>query len=107
MPKKSTREQSDDCGKLPFNIVWKNDFENMVSKSFDYPKGLNGTMEIVFNLETNDDVDKEYKRLIDLNVESVLRPTTLPWGQRTCIFADPEGNIIEIGCLEECKLNEK
>jgi len=29
--------------------------------------------------------------------ESVMPPTTEPWGQRTCYIADPEGNLVEIG----------
>jgi uncharacterized glyoxalase superfamily protein PhnB len=75
----------------------RNDFENMVSKKFNYPKSLNGTMEIAFNLKNYDEVDKEYNRLVDSGVESVFPPTTMPWGQRTCYVADPEGNLLEIG----------
>ena len=75
----------------------RNDFEKMVSKEFNYPKGLNGTMEIAFNLKKYEDVDMEYKRLMDLGVESVFPPTTMPWGQRTCYIADPEGNLLEMG----------
>jgi uncharacterized glyoxalase superfamily protein PhnB len=54
-------------------------------------------MEIAFNLQTYGDVDKEYKRLMDLGVQSVFPPTTMPWGQRTSYVADPEGNLLEIG----------
>jgi catechol 2,3-dioxygenase-like lactoylglutathione lyase family enzyme len=75
----------------------RNDFESMVSKSFNYPKGLNGTMEIAFNLKTFDEVDSAYKRLAALGVENVFPPTTMPWGERTCYFADPEGNLLEFG----------
>jgi catechol 2,3-dioxygenase-like lactoylglutathione lyase family enzyme len=82
------------CGLIMYG---RSDFEKMVSRKFDYPKGYNGTMEIAFNLEKYDDVDKEYKRLMDLNVKSIFPPTTMPWGQRTCYVADPEGNLLEIG----------
>jgi len=74
----------------------RNDFEKMVSKTFDYPKGLNGTMEIAIPLAKYDDVDKEYKRLMELGVKSVFQPTTMPWGQRTCFVSDSEGNLLEI-----------
>ena len=33
--------------------------------------------------------------------ESVMEPTTEPWGQRTCYIADPEGNLIEIGSFNK------
>ena len=31
----------------------------------------------------------------------VMKPTTEPWGQRTCYIADPEGNLIEISSFKE------
>ena len=63
-----------------------------------------GTMKICSNLNTYDEVDKEYERLIDLGVKSVNPPTTRRWincsgeqsEQRECIISDPEGNQIEI-----------
>jgi uncharacterized glyoxalase superfamily protein PhnB len=75
----------------------RDDFEKMTSQKYDYPKGNNGTMEIAFNLEKYDNVDKEYKRLSNLGVKCVFPPTTMPWGQRTSYVADPEGNLLEIG----------
>ena len=30
----------------------------------------------------------------------VMEPATMPWGQRTCYVADPEGNLIEIGSFQ-------
>jgi catechol 2,3-dioxygenase-like lactoylglutathione lyase family enzyme len=90
-----------DAGKCLLIMYGRNDFEKIVSKTFNYPKGLNGTLEIAFNLSNYDDVDKEYKRLMDLNVVSVFPPTTMEWGQRTCFVADPEGNLLEIGSFEE------
>ncbi|WP_010253886.1 VOC family protein [Treponema primitia] len=86
-----------EAGKCRLIMFGRNDFENMVSKQFNYPKGLNGTAEIAFTLKTFDEVDTEYKRLINLGVENVFPPTTMPWGQRTCYVADPEGNLLEIG----------
>ena len=72
-------------------------FEGMASQSFQYPDGLNGTMELAFDVPTFADVDKEYRNALDNGAQSVLPPTTEPWGQRTCYVADPDGNLIEIG----------
>ena len=72
-------------------------FEQMVSQSFQYPDGLNGTMELAFDVPTFADVDKEYRNAMDNGAQSVFPPTTEPWGQRTCYIADPDGNLIEIG----------
>lgn len=72
------------------------DFEQMISHRLSYPKGLNGTMELSFDVPTFADVDREYERAIGLGAKPVLAPVTEPWGQRTCYVADPEGNLIEI-----------
>ena len=76
-------------------------FEQMVSQSFQYPDGLNGTMELAFDVSTFADVDKDYRNALDNGAQSVLPPTTEPWGQRTCYIADPDGNLIEIGSFTE------
>ena len=86
-----------ESGSCRLIMYGRNNFQKMVSKEFNYPKGLNGTMEIAFNLKKYSDVDDEYKRLMDLGVESVFPPTTMAWGQRTCYVSDPEGNLLEIG----------
>jgi catechol 2,3-dioxygenase-like lactoylglutathione lyase family enzyme len=41
-----------------------------------------------------DDVDKEYERLDKVVVDFVQRPTTQPWGNRSLMFRDPDGNLI-------------
>lgn len=79
----------------------RSDFEQMVSRKFDYPKGLNGTMELSFDVPTFADVDKEHLHAIAHGATSVLPPTTEPWGQRTCYVADPDGNLIEISSFVE------
>lgn len=77
------------------------DFEQMISQRLTYPKGLNGTMELSFDVPTFADVDREYERAIRLGAKLVFAPTTEPWGQRTCYIADPEGNLIEISSFTE------
>ena len=41
-----------------------------------------------------DDVDKEYEKLEKLISDFVQRPTTQPWGNRSLLFRDPDGNLI-------------
>lgn len=79
----------------------RSDFEQMVSKNFDYPKGINGTVELSFDVPTFANVDKEYEHAIAHGATSLLQPTTEPWGQRTCYVADPDGNLIEISSFVE------
>jgi catechol 2,3-dioxygenase-like lactoylglutathione lyase family enzyme len=41
-----------------------------------------------------EDVDVERARLADLVVDWVLEPTTQPWGARSMLFRDPDGNLV-------------
>jgi len=43
-----------------------------------------------------DDVDAEYGRIAALGVDWVMSPTTQPWGARSMIFRDPEGNLVNV-----------
>jgi predicted enzyme related to lactoylglutathione lyase len=43
-----------------------------------------------------DDVDAEYGRITALGVEWVMPPTTQPWGNRSMIFRDPAGNLVNV-----------
>lgn len=42
------------------------------------------------------DVDAEYERLRDRLDEVVTEPTTMPWGNRSLLFRDPDGNLVNL-----------
>lgn len=50
----------------------------------------NRTAILEFRVE---DVDREYERLAD-QAEIVQKPTTMPWGNRSLLFRDPDGNLV-------------
>ena len=80
-----------------FMLYERKNFEKMTSRKYEYLKGFNGHFEIALYVDTFDEVDLEYAKIIEKGARSILEPTTEPWGQRTCYIADPEGNLIEIG----------
>lgn len=42
-----------------------------------------------------DDVEKDYKRLESyLEPYLVQKPTTMPWGNKSLLFRDPDGNLV-------------
>ncbi len=73
----------------------------MTSRKYEYLKGFNGHFEIALYVDTFEEVDIEYDKAIAKGAASILKPTTEPWGQRTCYIADPEGNLIEIGSFNK------
>lgn len=80
-----------------FMLYERKNFEKMTNKSYQYTQGINGHFEIALYVDTFEQVDKEYHRIVGKGATPVMQPTTEPWGQRTCYIADPEGNLIEIG----------
>jgi uncharacterized glyoxalase superfamily protein PhnB len=48
---------------------------------------------VILDFEVSD-VDATRRRLADLVESFVLEPTTQPWGNRSMLFRDPDGNLI-------------
>lgn len=83
------------------------DFAEVVSESFNLAIGSTRTLaffgEGVAEPATNrsviieflvENVDDNYKIIKDLTTEIVQEPTTMPWGNRSLLFRDPDGNLI-------------
>ncbi len=43
-----------------------------------------------------DDVEAEYVRLKSYVDDWVQEPTTMPWGNRSMLFRDPDGNLVNL-----------
>ncbi|MFJ9560611.1 VOC family protein [Streptomyces fuscichromogenes] len=41
-----------------------------------------------------DDVDRVYRDLAGFVTDFVNEPTTMPWGNRSLLFRDPDGNLV-------------
>ena len=41
-----------------------------------------------------DDVDRAHQNLAGLVPDFVQEPTTMPWGNRSLLFRDPDGNLV-------------
>ena len=68
----------------------------------DCPAGAAGRRPDQFIMDfLVDDVDAEYPRIAALGVDWVMPPTTQPWGNRSMIFRDPAGNLVNVFCRLE------
>ena len=48
---------------------------------------------VILDFQVND-VDQERARLAELVDQFILEPTDQPWGSRSMLFRDPDGNLI-------------
>lgn len=53
--------------------------------------GNNSNVIIEFRVAN---VDEQYEKIKDLLNEIVQEPTTMPWGNRSLMFRDPDGNLV-------------
>jgi predicted enzyme related to lactoylglutathione lyase len=83
------------------------DFAELISKSFTLAIGSTRTLaffgEGVAQAAANksviieflvENVDDDYEKIKNLTNEIVQKPTTMPWGNRSLLFRDPDGNLI-------------
>lgn len=41
-------------------------------------------------------IDEEYERIKSIASYIIQEPTTMPWGNRSLLFSDPDGNMINL-----------
>jgi catechol 2,3-dioxygenase-like lactoylglutathione lyase family enzyme len=74
---------------ITFSLFNEQEMERMAPNSMA-GAGRGGTV-IEFQVQ---DVDREYERLAQMNVQIAKPPTTQPWGLRSVWFRDPDGNLV-------------
>lgn len=42
------------------------------------------------------DVDRAFAELRPTSADVVLEPTTMPWGNRSALVRDPDGNVVNL-----------
>jgi len=80
-----------------FMLYERKKFEKMSGHAYEYLKGFNGHYEIALKVDSFAEVDQIFAEVTARGAKLVMAPETMPWGQRTCYVADPEGNLLEIG----------
>jgi catechol 2,3-dioxygenase-like lactoylglutathione lyase family enzyme len=76
-----------------FSLWSVDEFEHITGAAADSALA-SGSVMLEFEVE---DVDREYERLrnlAQLEITFVIQPTTLPWGNRSIYFRDPDGNLV-------------
>lgn len=68
-----------------FLLYGRKDFENMTNRNYEYSKNVNGHFEIALYVDTFEEVDIEYNKVIAKGATPILKPTTEPWGKERAI----------------------
>ena len=82
---------------IRFSMYERAQLPDLLGQTPTYPSGLNGTFELAIDLPTSAEADQEFERIVKGGGQPVYAPRDEPWGMRSAMIADPEGNIIEIG----------
>ena len=54
-----------------FLLYGRKDFEKMIGRKYEYLKGINGHFELALYVDTFEEVDKEYERVIGMGAQSI------------------------------------
>jgi catechol 2,3-dioxygenase-like lactoylglutathione lyase family enzyme len=76
--------------------LWSVDAYAAVAGTVAIPNLVGGPILLEFEV---DDVDAEFTRLQQLaefNIEFIIPPTTMTWGNRSTYFRDPDGNLLNL-----------
>ena len=82
---------------IRFAMYERAQLPGLLGQAPSYPEGLNGTFELAIDLPTSAEADREFARIVQAGGRPVYTPRDEPWGMRSAMVADPEGNLIEIG----------
>ncbi len=80
-----------------FSMYQRSELPGLLGTEPSFPSGLNGSFELALDLPHFGDVDIEFDQLVARGARPVYRPRDEPWGMRSSMIADPEGNLIEVG----------
>ncbi|MCU0503394.1 MAG: VOC family protein [Anaerolineae bacterium] len=80
-----------------FSMYARQELPGLLGRAPGFASGLNGTFELALDLPRAQDVDEEFARVVAAGGQPVYAPRDEPWGMRSSMIADPEGNLIEIG----------
>ncbi len=72
--------------------ICSQEFAKLFNRSAIQP---NANRSLIIEFET-DDVDQERLRLANVIHNFVMEPTDQPWGMRSMLFRDPDGNLINV-----------
>jgi catechol 2,3-dioxygenase-like lactoylglutathione lyase family enzyme len=82
---------------IRFSMYERAQLPDLLGSAPTYPSGVNGTFELAIDLPLSEDVDVEFARIVAAGATPVYQPRGEPWGMRSSMVTDPEGNLIEIG----------
>jgi catechol 2,3-dioxygenase-like lactoylglutathione lyase family enzyme len=82
---------------IRFSMFERAQLPSLLGQEPSFPGGLNGTFELAIDYPTSAEADAAYERVVAGGGKPVYAPRDEPWGMRSSMVADPEGNLIEIG----------
>ena len=84
-----------------FAICARSVMEKMTDHTSYKEERKGQTFELAFPCDSSEQVDSTYDEIIAKGAIPIKSPHDTPWGRRTAIFADPDGNIHELYGPEE------
>lgn len=82
---------------IRFSMYERKELPGLLGQPVEFPRGINGTFELALDFPRSADVDVAYLRALSQGARAVYTPRDEPWGMRSSMILDPDGNLIELG----------
>ncbi len=82
---------------IRFSMYERRLLPELLGQTPSFTSGINGTFELALDLPHFEDVDPAFEGIVTAGATPVYAPRNEPWGMRSSMVTDPEGNLIEIG----------
>jgi lactoylglutathione lyase len=80
-----------------FSLCSRRVMEDITGGHESFQEAKNGqAFELAFPCISAAEVEQSYRDIVAKGATPIKAPATMPWGQTTAFFADPDGNIHEI-----------
>lgn len=81
---------------IRFAMFERDKLPDLLGKTPEFAKKLNGTFELALNVGKPENVDIRFNEIIEKGGKEIYGPRNEPWKMRSAMITDPEGNLIEI-----------
>ena len=76
--------------------LWSIDAYVEIAGNAAIPNVVGGPVMLEFNIVDADAAFGRLKALDEFNIEFIIPPTTMAWGNRSIYFRDPDGNLLNL-----------
>ncbi len=82
-----------------FTMYQRDALSDLINTKLPKKHAMNAVFELSVDFATDEELDLSFMKVDRQRVRILYPPRLEPWGMRSAMILDPEGNIIELTCI--------